>query len=169
MLRQVMTQARKLGAEVETILLREKHIQLCDGCLSCELGGESRKGECRLKDDMQEIYPRLLQADAVVFATPVYFEMVSGLLKNFMDRTCPIWTRLEGKLVAGIAVAEEGIGKALENIQTYCSVCKMRYIGGVTALGRDPRDVSRDKAVLKQLQALGRELVNSLQRMLQQG
>jgi len=43
---------------------------------------------------MHEIYPKLVEADGLAFGTPVYFEMLSGLLKNFMDRTCPIWPRL---------------------------------------------------------------------------
>ena len=65
--------------------------------------------------------------------------MLSGLLKNFMDRTCPVWTSLEGKLLVGIAVAEEGIGKAVENLKTYGSVCGMRWGGYVTALAKTLR------------------------------
>jgi len=43
--------------------------------------------------------------------TPAYFDLMTGLLKNFLDRTCAIWPHLEGKSLAGVAVAEEGIGR----------------------------------------------------------
>ena len=99
---------------------------MCDGCLSCEIGGGDRKGICKMKDDMQGILPKLVEADVLLMGTPVYFEMLSGLLKNIIDRTCPIWTKMKGKIIAGVAVAEEDIGSAVENLKTYCKVCKMK-------------------------------------------
>jgi multimeric flavodoxin WrbA len=111
---------------------------------------------------MQQIYPRLVEADGWALGTPVYFELLSGLLKNFMDRTCPIWTKLEGKPVVGIAVAEEGLGKAIENLRTYSSICGMRWIGQVTALAKTPYQASKDKDVEKRLKKLASKLVNAL-------
>jgi multimeric flavodoxin WrbA len=111
---------------------------------------------------MQGIYPKLLEADAWALGTPVYFELLSGLLKNFMDRTCPIWPKLEGKPVVGIAVAEEGIGKAIDNLKTYSSLCGMRWVGQVTALAKNPRQVSKDIDVEKSLDKLAKKLVGAL-------
>ena len=162
MLRKLLEAIAAHGVETELILLREKDIKTCDGCLSCEAGGKSRKGVCSIKDDMQGIYPKLLQADALVFGTPVYFEMLSGLLKNFMDRTCPIWPKLESKPVAGIAVAEEGIGKAIDNLKTYASVCDMRWVGSVTALAKTPKQASKDKTVESRLNLLAGKLIDVL-------
>ena len=159
MLRKLLEGVAKVGAETELILLREKNIKGCDGCLSCEAGGKQRKGICTIHDDMQEIYPKLMEADGLALGTPVYFEMLSGLLKNFIDRTCPIWPRLEGKPVIGIAVAEEGIGTAVENLRTYSSVCGMRWVGHVTALAKTPEQVSRYRDVERHLEQLGRELI----------
>ena len=119
MLKQLHALAVSSGITSDLILLRKQDIKSCNGCLTCEKGGKDRKGICSIKDDMQDIYPRLLEADLIVYGTPVYFEMLSGLLKNFIDRTCPIWPRLEGKSFAGIAVAEEGIGSAIDNLKTY--------------------------------------------------
>ena len=70
---------------------------------SCEKGGKERQGDCVIKDDMMSVYPKLLNADAIVLATPGYMGMLSGLLKNFLDRTCAVWPRLEGKRIAGMA------------------------------------------------------------------
>jgi multimeric flavodoxin WrbA len=111
---------------------------------------------------MEQIYPGILAADALALGTPVYFEMLSGMLKNFMDRTCPIWTKLAGKQVVGVAVAEEGIGKAIDNLKTYSSLCGMKWVGSVTALAKNPRQVARDKDVEKQLEKLARKLVTAL-------
>ena len=162
MLRKLLEEVARSGAETELVLLREKAIKGCDGCLSCDIGGTERKGRCRIQDDMQVIYPRLLEADAWALGTPVYFELLSGLLKNFMDRTCPIWPKLEGKPVVGIAVAEEGIGKAVDNLKTYSSLCGMRWVGQVTALAKNPRQVSKDADVEKSLEKLAKKLVRAL-------
>ena len=159
MLRRLLEEAAALHAETELVLLRQQDIKACNGCLKCEVGGKERKGVCTIKDDMEDLLPKLLQADVIVLGTPVYFEMLSGLLKTFMDRTCPIWPRLEGKSCAGIAVAEEGIGKAIDNLKTYSSLCRMRWLGQVTALAKTPRQASRDRAVERRLQRLARKLV----------
>jgi len=162
MLKRLLEAAAKSGAETELILLREKDIKDCDGCLTCAVGGKERKGICRIQDNMPAIFTKLVEADGLALGTPVYFEMLSGLLKNFMDRTCPIWPKLEGKPVVGIAVAEEGIGKAVENLRTYCSVCGMRWVGYVTALAKTPGQVSQYGDAQRRLEQLGRKLVSLL-------
>ena len=162
MLGKLLEEVAQSGFETELILLRDLTIKGCDGCLSCEMGGKERKGYCRINDDMQQIYPKLLEADGWALGTPVYFELLSGLLKNFMDRTCPIWTKLENRPVVGVAVAEEGIGKAIENLKTYSSICGMRWVGQVTALAKTPRQASKDKAVEKLLEKLASRLVAAL-------
>jgi multimeric flavodoxin WrbA len=154
MLKQLHAMAVSGGITSDIVLLRKQDIKACRGCLTCEKGGKNRKGICSIKDDMQEIYPRLLEADLIVFGTPVYFEMLSGLLKNFIDRTCPIWPSLEGKSFAGIAVAEEGIGSAIDNLKTYASICNMKWAGSVTALAKKPRQVAGDEKIIGQLRRL---------------
>ena len=154
MLRKLLEQLISTGVETELINLREFNVKGCDGCLSCEAGGKQRQGICKIKDDMRQLYPKLLEADGWILGTPVYFEMLSGLLKNFLDRTCPIWTRLEGKPIAGIAVAEEGIGKAIGNLKTYASLCGMRWVGQVTTLAKTPREAAKDKDIEKRLEKM---------------
>jgi multimeric flavodoxin WrbA len=78
MLRKFLEAAAKTGAETEIILLKDKDIKLCSGCLSCDAGGKDRKGVCKIQDDMQKILPKMIEADGMAFGTPVYFEMVSG-------------------------------------------------------------------------------------------
>ena len=74
----------------------------------------------------------------------------------------PIWPKLEHKPVVGIAVAEEGIGKAIDNLKTYASVCDMRWVGSVTALAKTPTQASRDRALEKRLERLAGKLVAAM-------
>ena len=151
MLKKLLERVEENGAEVELILLRKANVKMCLGCLSCEEGGKDRKGICKIKDDMNALYPELLAADCLVFGTPAYFELVSGILKNFMDRTCAIWPGLEGKPLAGVAVAEEGIGQAIQNFKTYAALCKMPWVGSVTGLAKDPGEIAGNKNVARRL------------------
>jgi multimeric flavodoxin WrbA len=159
MLSQVLQEAARSGAEVETLLLRKMDVRMCRGCLACEEGGEQRPGVCKIKDDMARVYPKLLTADVIVLATPGYFEMLSGLLKNFLDRTCAIWPRLEGKRIAGLAVAEEGIGQTIQNLKVYASLCKMQWMGSVTVLAKDPGEAATKEGLERRLKRLAQKLL----------
>jgi multimeric flavodoxin WrbA len=158
MLGKLLETAAKSGADTELLLLRRMEVRTCLGCLAYEEGGSERKGICKINDDMTEVYPKLLAADVIVLATPVYFSMLSGLLKSFLDRTCPIWPGLEGKRMAGLAVAEEGIGQAMQNLKTYASLCKMRWAGSVTALAKTPGEAARNKSLEQRLKRLAQRL-----------
>jgi multimeric flavodoxin WrbA len=151
MLNKLLERVEENGAEVELILLRKANVKMCLGCLSCEDGGKDRKGICKIKDDMNALYPKLLAADCLVLGTPAYFELVSGILKNFIDRTCAIWPGLEGKPLAGVAVAEEGIGQAIQNFKTYAALCKMPWVGSVTVLAKNPGEIAGNKNVTRRL------------------
>lgn len=159
MLDTLMTAAARHGAETETLLLRKMDVRMCRGCLACEEGGENREGKCKINDDMNEIYPKLLAADAIVLASPGYMEMISGRLKNFLDRTCSVWPRLKGKKLAGLAVAEEGTGQTISNIRHYGKLLKMRWAGSVTALAKNTGEISKNKTIKPRLERLGRKLV----------
>ena len=162
MLKKLLERVAENGAEVELILLRKVNIKMCLGCLACEEGGKDRPGICKIKDEMNVIYPKLLEADCLVFGTPAYFELVSGILKNFMDRTCAIWLRLQGKSLAGVAVAEEGIGQAIQNMKTYASLCGMLWVGSVTGLAKNPGEIATNKSVTRRLLKLADKITRSV-------
>jgi multimeric flavodoxin WrbA len=82
-----LTGAREAGAEVENVFLVRKKIHHCTGCYTCWL---KTPGKCAIHDDMEELLPKLYGADIVVFATPVYVDNVTGIMKNFMDRMLPV-------------------------------------------------------------------------------
>ena len=159
MLGKLCAELSRGGAEVEMLLLRKMDVKMCRGCLACEKGGKERKGDCKIKDDMAAVYPRLLAADAIVLATPGYMGMLSGRLKNFLDRTCAIWPRLEGKHIAGLAVAEESTGQSIRNFRYFASLLKMRWVGSVTALAKNPGDAARIRGLEGRLRRLAQKLL----------
>lgn len=69
-------------ADIEKIDLKGKDIKVCTACGYCE----KHYSQCVFKDDMTEIYEKFKQADAIVFASPVYFNSVSTLMKIMIDR-----------------------------------------------------------------------------------
>ena len=77
-----LEEARSNGVLVSKISLRGKVIAPCNGCLKC-----SEKGKCVIKDDMQEIYKKIVESDGILWASPVYFWSMSGQTKIVMDRT----------------------------------------------------------------------------------
>lgn len=77
---------------VERINLREKNIKFCTACCDCY-----NIGSCTIKDDMNNLYEILKQAEILVFATPIYFGEISGQLKVFIDRLYPIYQNLKVK------------------------------------------------------------------------
>ena len=81
------------GAETELVHLGKLKINHCLGCFGCWI---KTPGRCLQKDDMADLLPKMEQADLLVYATPLYAFTMTGLMKNFMDRSIP---RLEPWLV----------------------------------------------------------------------
>ena len=73
--------AREAGNTVEFISLKGKSIGFCIGCLACQ-----SRGECVIKDDAIEITEKVLNADVVAWATPIYYYEMSGQMKTLIDR-----------------------------------------------------------------------------------
>jgi multimeric flavodoxin WrbA len=158
MLSTLLAAATAAGAVTDRVLVRERTIEPCRGCLACEKRDKNGRGACVIDDDMRDILPRLLAADVIVLATPGYMGLLSGQLKTFLDRTCPVWPALRGKGLAGLAVAEESLMAALRNLRTYGDLLGMTWRGGVTALAKLPKDASRQPALTRRLERLGRKL-----------
>ena len=76
--------AEEAGHQVEKIRVQEKKIAPCLACYGCR-----NTGVCVQKDDMAAILDKLVEADVLVLATPVYFYSMDGQLKTLIDRTCP--------------------------------------------------------------------------------
>ena len=69
--------------DYKLLMLNEVNLEPCRGCYVCVLRGEEK---CPLKDDRDMIIKEILDADGVVFASPVYVNFISALMKGFMER-----------------------------------------------------------------------------------
>jgi multimeric flavodoxin WrbA len=83
-----LDRAKEKGAEVEKIRLCELNFEACRECHGCD-----KTGECIVEDDMQKIYPKLIDADRIFLATPIFFMGVSAQTKAMIDRCQCIWVR----------------------------------------------------------------------------
>jgi multimeric flavodoxin WrbA len=85
--------AKKAGHQVEKLFLRDKRINHCDACDTCQGNG----GRCVQKDDMKDILEKMIIAEVIVMATPVYFYNMNGQLKTLIDRTYARYTEIGNK------------------------------------------------------------------------
>lgn len=76
------------GAEVNTVYSRKLAIS---GCIEC--GGCDKTGQCVIDDGMQDVYPLMRQADAVILAVPIFFYGSPAQAKALIDRTQAEWSR----------------------------------------------------------------------------
>jgi len=80
--------AERQGAEVEKIIVDKLNISPCReyyGCL--------RDGNCVIRDDMDDVYPKLLDADVIIVASPMFFYGLTSQLKALIDRCQALWAR----------------------------------------------------------------------------
>jgi multimeric flavodoxin WrbA len=105
LLEECLAGAREAGAETDLLVVSAAGIGPCTGCNDC-----SAEGKCVVRDGMQDVYPRLDAADAIVVATPVYFATVPASLKALYDRCQPYWAR---RYVLGQPIARRRPGALL--------------------------------------------------------
>jgi multimeric flavodoxin WrbA len=80
--------AREAGAEVEKVLVSKLRISPCLEIYAC-----FKDGNCSIKDDMQTLYDKLLEADHIVFASPIFFYGITSQAKAVVDRCQALWAR----------------------------------------------------------------------------
>ena len=85
--------AEEAGCSVEKIRVAGKKVAGCLGCNACIRNG----GTCVQKDDMAEIREKMLAADVIVLASPIYFYSMTAQMKAVIDRTYAFFQQLEGK------------------------------------------------------------------------
>lgn len=104
-----MKGAEESGNTVEKIRVAEKKIGYCRGCYACK-----RTGICAIKDDMAEILQKMIDADVIVLASPVYFYSIDAQLKAVIDRTVARWLEVKNKEFYYIMTAADGEKESLE-------------------------------------------------------
>ena len=114
--------AQQAGHKVEKIFLRNFKVNYCTGCGVC-----NSTHKCVQKDDMEEILNKMVAADVIVMATPVYFYTMNGQMKTLIDRTVPRYEEISGKdfyfIVAAADSSRANMEKTLEGFRGFTADC----------------------------------------------
>lgn len=144
--------ASDAGHEVEKVSLAGRTIHFCRGCLVCQ-----KTQKCVIKDDGQEFADKMLRADVIVFATPIYYYEMSGQMKTLLDRANPLFTA-EYKfrsiyLLASAAEEEDSaMDRAITGLEGWIACFEnvrlkgTLFAGGVTDVGEIAGSAVLDEA-----------------------
>ena len=162
---QVVAGARAGGAHVESFYLHNMDINPCDACDTCQT---EPYGGCVVGDDMQLLYPRLLDAEAIVITSPVYWFTVSAQTKLFMDR-CYALVDGEGYLLRGKRIGivltygdtdpfNSGAVNALRTFQDGFNYIGAQIVGMIYGSASAAGEIQENAELTARAYALGQEL-----------
>jgi multimeric flavodoxin WrbA len=165
--------AAEQGARVEAIHLRGLRVSPCNECLSC-----FTDGACVIADDMQGIYPRLLEAHIVILASPIFFYGITGWAKAMVDRCQALWARkyvlhdplLETEkkrkgffISVGGTKGQRVFEGAILTVRYFFDAFDTKYTGDLLFRGVDAcGDIRKNPDALPQAFAAGGKLVSDL-------
>ena len=158
--------AESAGAQVETVYLHGLKISPCRACDTCKK--DDTRG-CAIKDDMQELYPKLIAADAWVIASPVYWFTMSAQTKIFMDRCYALTAYGKNPFARKrIAIAmsygdtdavRSGCVNALRAFQDAYRYTGSKIVGMVYGSAMEAGEIENNKALMQEAEELGKRLV----------
>jgi len=145
MLKTILDSSKK---EYEIVFLKNLKINPCSACENCH----KKPYKCSTKDRMPELCDKLEKADIVILGSPTYFDNVSGMMKNFIDRCLPFYfsRKLEGKktVVASVGSEDaESISQCVNAMQRFCKHMGLDVVSSVYATKSNPK--SKEKELLK--------------------
>ncbi len=112
---QAEAERRHAPIEIETVYLGQANLGFCRGCRICYDRGEAH---CPNQDDLLAIKAKLLAAEGILFASPVYVDDVSGIAKNFIDRLCHVCHRPQFAGKAAYLIATTGSTRTSKTLGT---------------------------------------------------
>jgi multimeric flavodoxin WrbA len=156
---QILEGARSKGYETEKLYLYDYSISLCIDCRSCKKGDYV----CCIKDEMQIICSKMVEADVLVFGSPVYWYGPSAKMKMLVDRLRPFVEnkKLEGKRAVVVSPAAEGAGACgplLEMFRLSFEYLKMEFVGEVLVNAYNKGEIAENKQEMNRAFELGSSL-----------
>ena len=106
---QFLRGAKESGHQAEKVFLRDKKIGYCTGCGVC-----NKTHRCVQDDDMAEVLEKMVRADVIVMATPVYFYAMNAQMKTVIDRVAPRYSEVSDKDFYYLLTAADSDPKMLE-------------------------------------------------------
>jgi multimeric flavodoxin WrbA len=166
LVRVALESAEEVGANTELVKLADKDIA---SCIACDICLET--GECAIYDDVPNILDKMVDADAIIIGSPVYFGNVTSHLKILMDRSRPLRRefKLKDKVGGAISVGGSRNGgqeTTITAIHEYLLIHDVILVGdgaptahyGGTGVGRALTDTKEDMVGLETSQNLGRRV-----------
>jgi multimeric flavodoxin WrbA len=160
----ILEGAQTAGAEVELLFLNDLTIRECDGCHACWNGHE-----CSKRDDMNAVYPKIIESDVLIFGTPVYWYAPTALMKGFIDRfvyfNCPEnRAKIKNKSAALAVPFEEDNPETASVLIEFFERCfdylEMKIVGRIIVPGVTHRgEILRKEDRLEESFLLGKSLV----------
>ena len=147
------------GVETEVIHVGNKDIRGCIACMRCR-----REGKCVFDDLVNEVAPKLAEADGLVVGSPVYYASANGTLVSFLDRlfyssSCDKTM----KVGAAIAVARRGgLTATFDELNKYFTISGMPVVSGQYwngAHGAAPGEAEKDEEGMQMMRTLARNMV----------
>jgi len=161
--------AEEAGAEVEKVLVSKLKISPCLEIYAC-----LKDGNCAIKDDMQLLYKKLLEADHIVFASPMFFYGITSQAKAIIDRCQALWVRRhvlgmgkeDNRVRGGVFIsvgATQGkklFDGAVLTVKYFFDAIGVKYSGDLLVRGIDTKgQIEEHPAALEDAFRLGQELV----------
>ncbi len=163
---QAQAGATDAGALVESFFLHGMDIRPCDGCDFCR-----ETGVCVVKDDMQTLYPKIIGADALVLASPIYWFTYSAQLKMCIDRWYAISNyksdAFKGKPIGIMLtygdtdVYTSGAINAMHTFETMFRFLKSGKIAWVYGSLSEIGDAQKNPELMDKAYQLGKKLVEA--------
>lgn len=150
--------AREAGHAVEKLRVAEQSIAYCRACYACRANGE-----CIIHDDMAGILKKMIAADVIVLASPVYFYAIDAQLKALIDRTVARWTEVREKEFYYIVTAADEEREAAETtlacFRGYAACVEgAKEMGVIYGLGNYEKGEVIGKEAMTDAYRLGRQI-----------
>ena len=157
-LKEMADEFGRQGVETEIVHIGKAAIHGCIGCGYCR-----KAGRCIFDDAVNALAEKLVEADGLVFGSPVFYAGISGQLKCFMDRLFySQGARLAGKPAAAVASARRaGTTASIDALGKYFGISRMLTVGSTywsMVHGNCPADVLQDREGLQTMRNLAREM-----------
>jgi len=148
------------GCELEEIFLSQFQIGFCTGCATC-----LETGSCWVRDDYNSVVRNVLEADAVILASPVYFFNVTAQMKTFLDRSLGYGHRPRGDWKPGLVLsvsAGHGETWVAEYLGQVIRAFGAFSVGKLTAIAVGPGEFLGKESVAARAADLARDLARAL-------
>jgi multimeric flavodoxin WrbA len=173
LLEEALKGAEKEGAAIERLYLKDLNITPCIECHGCD-----ETGNCVILDEMQKVYPKLLEADVIILASPIFFYGVTAWAKALIDRSQALWAkkylvndpsmgrggkRRKGFFISvGATKGQKVFEGAILTVKYFFDALNTEYTGELLYRGVDGKgEILKHPKALEEAREAGRKLVQA--------